>query len=115
MDNINDQLAITSVYAKALYALAMDADKVADVRAELDELAKLVDADAEFAHFLSSAAVDIERRADSLEKIFRGKLSDLTLNTLQVMNRHGRCGLMKRNVLLDEGAQADEIARKSRW
>lgn len=94
MENFDEQLAIANVYAEALYDLA-DADStVTDVRGELDELKKLVGEDAAFANFLSSAAVDVDMRAASLDKVFRGQLSDKTLNTLQIMNKHGRTGLI---------------------
>ncbi len=47
----------------------------------------------DFAAFLTSSALDDDHRAAGLEKMFRGRLSDLTLNTLQIMNRNGRTGL----------------------
>lgn len=109
MENFNEQLAIANVYAQALFALA-DADgSVADVRSELDELKALYNDDAAFADFLASAAIDIDKRAASLDMIFRGKLSDKTLNTLQVMNRHARTELInalhRSFVLIEEEAK----------
>jgi len=109
MVNFDQQLALANVYAQALYGLA-DADgTVADVRSELDELDKLYHADPAFADFLSSAAIEADNRAASLDKIFRGQLSDKTLNTLQIMNKHGRSGLIsalhRAFVLLEEKAK----------
>ena len=92
-DSIDQQLAIADVYANALFALARQQNAEEAIRGELDELVRLEQADASFAAFMKSSAIDADRRAASLEKMFRGKLSDTLLNTLLVMNRNGRCGL----------------------
>lgn len=94
MESFDEQLAIASVYAKALFELANSDQSVDAVRTELDELKRLVTDDVAFANFMSSAAIDADKRSASLDTIFRGKLSDKTLNTLQVMNRHERGGLL---------------------
>jgi ATP synthase F1 delta subunit len=93
-DSIDQQLAVADVYAGALFELARDAGAVDPIAAELAELVKLQQADGSYREFLSSNALAEEQRAASLEKMFRGRLSDMTLNTLLVMNRHGRSGLI---------------------
>lgn len=94
-ESFEEELALADVYAEALFALARDADRVTDVRDELAELARLAAAEPSFAALLRSAAVDDDDRRASLERAFRGKLSDITLNTLQVMNNHGRVHLVE--------------------
>lgn len=88
-------LAVAEVYAKALYELAAQAGRVEPIRAELALLAGLCQREPEFAAFMASGAVDDDRRAESLERMFRGRLCDEVVNTLQVMNRHGRAGLLR--------------------
>lgn len=87
-------IEVADVYAAALFELAREADQLQEVRDELGELAELVRTNNEFARFVSSAVVDDDDRRESLEKIFRGKLSDMTLNTLLVMNDHDRAAFL---------------------
>lgn len=90
----DEQLALADVYAAALFELATEAGQVEPVRQELEELARLAETDPGFANFLSSGAVDAEQRRQSLERMFRGRLSDVVLNTLQVMSAHGRAHML---------------------
>jgi F-type H+-transporting ATPase subunit delta len=86
---------VAEVYAAALFALATEAGLVDVVNEELAELARLGEHDPAFAAFASAVGVDTEDRGRSLERMFRGRLRDPVLNTLQVMNRHGRLGLLR--------------------
>jgi F-type H+-transporting ATPase subunit delta len=85
---------VADVYAAALFELAHAAGVVDDVRAELEELLRLLEREPAIAAFFSSHMVDDDDREKSLERVFRGKLSDIVLDTLLVMNRHGRAGLV---------------------
>lgn len=87
-------LDIANVYAQALFELADASDTVAAVYAELADLVALLDGDVQIAEFCRADNIDTHDRARSLERVFRGRLSDLLLNTLQVMNLHGRLGLL---------------------
>ena len=87
-------LQIADVYAEALFALARQAGQIAETRSELEELVRLEEADKDFAAFMRSGVVDDDSREASLEKMFRGRLSDVVLNTLQIMNHHDRAGLL---------------------
>lgn len=93
-DSFDKQLEVADVYAEALFALAAGAGRVEDVRSDLDELIQLSAMDAGFAGFLASRALDDDHRAAGLEAMFRGKLGDMVLNTLLVMNKNGRSGLL---------------------
>ncbi|MFH1748940.1 MAG: ATP synthase F1 subunit delta [Planctomycetota bacterium] len=94
MDDAQLGLAVADVYAAALFQLATAAGTVDDVRAELADLVRLEEENPDFGKFMTSTAVDDDARAASLEKMFRGRLSDIVLNTLQVMNQHERAGLL---------------------
>lgn len=92
---LDKQIEVADVYADALFSLAEEQAQTATVRAELEELVKVLETDAPFGAFMSSAALSSDHRAAGLERMLRGKLSDITLDTLQVMNGHGRSELLK--------------------
>ena len=50
--------------------------------------------DAALADFLSSPAVDEEAREAAMEKMFRNRMNDLLLDTLQVLNAKGRSSII---------------------
>lgn len=111
-DSFDKQLEVADVYADALFALAREAGKVEEVRSELDELVKLSEMGIGFSGFLSSRALDDDHRAAGLEKMFRGKLSDVVLNTLLVMNDNGRSGLfgaLHHAYILRQQAAANQV------
>lgn len=111
-ETFDEQLTLADVYAAALFALARESDTIAATRSELEELVKLTDVEPQFAEFMRSGAVDDDHRRESLERMFRGKLSDHVLNTLQVMNDHGRAALLApllRAFVLREGHAAGRI------
>lgn len=94
-DPIQDKMALASTYADALFDLAEDAGKTVEVRGEMEELLKIGQIDPQFMSYMFSGLVPWEERAATYERVFRGRLNDLLLNTLQVMNRNGRHGLMR--------------------
>lgn len=85
---------IASVYAQALFELAGERDQEEEVARQLAELRDCAARDADFQAFLSSDAIDEERRGESMERMFRGRLSDTLLDALHVLNRRGRLGLV---------------------
>ncbi|MEJ2086129.1 MAG: ATP synthase F1 subunit delta [Acidobacteriota bacterium] len=88
------ETAISRVYAQALLAVARESEQVDSVLDELTDLVGLTDRDEAFARFLTSPLVDAAERELSLERLFRGRMSDLMLDTLLVMNRKNRMGLV---------------------
>lgn len=95
MPKANDkQMAVAQVYCRAMHDLATsrgEADQLAD---ELSELAAAIERDADFAAFLASPLIDEGDREQALERLFRGRASDLLVDALQVINRKGRLGLV---------------------
>ena len=110
-DSIDQLQAVADVYAAALFAVATESDVVRSVRDELEEFVRLQTTDADFAEFMAVGSIDSERRAASLETLFRGRLSDAVLNMLLVMNRNGRSGLvehvLRRFVVRQENAAGE--------
>lgn len=85
---------IARVYAEALFASAgAEADAIGDELKELvlpvfDQVSGLMD-------FFASGTVNASQKAEFIEKNFRGKASDIFTNFLQVLNHHGRLGLLR--------------------
>lgn len=95
MAKVNDkELAVARVYSRAMLDLAESKGQADEVLEELGWLAERADQDEGFDHFLSSPMVDPDLRAGSIDKMFRGKLSDVLVDSLQVVNRKGRLALL---------------------
>ena len=91
-DHRHDALART--YAEALLAITGPAGNSAELLAELEELAAFLDAQPELAGVLASPLVDAGARGALVEKLFRGRASDLLVDTLQVLRRRDRLSLV---------------------
>lgn len=87
-------LAVARVYAESLLDLAERAGEAERVGEEIAGLAQATERDPHFATFTVSPTIDLEERSASLERMFRGRLADLLVNALEVMNRKGRLALL---------------------
>lgn len=90
-----DVLALADVYADALLQAAEEKGQVEEIAAGLADLIVYMNRDPDFDRFLTSEGVDDEPRRATLEKLFRGRMSDPLLNMLQVLNKRGRTGLLR--------------------
>lgn len=87
--------AVAHVYARSLYELAEEAggrDKILEVAEELEQVCELARGDRAFAGFLASPVIDRARRGAALQKIFDGRITDLVLRFVLVLNGKGRLG-----------------------
>ena len=87
--------AVARVYAQSLLELADAAggdEKIVEIGGDLSVIAEMIRDDAEGAEFLRSPIVDSEKRAESLRRIFEGRVSDLVLRFMLVLNGKGRLG-----------------------
>jgi len=95
MASINDRaMTLGRIYAKGILELAEAQGESAALLGEIADLAGLVAADPELAQFFSSPLIEEEARGPVLEKVFRSHASDLLVDTLQVINRKGRLGIL---------------------
>lgn len=81
--------ALSAIYARSLFELAEaqgGADAVARCLDELEAVLEIARADARFSEFLSSRVLPREKREASLRTILGGRVSDLTLRFLLVLN-----------------------------
>jgi F-type H+-transporting ATPase subunit delta len=86
-----DALAFT--YARSFFFLAEGKGGralIEEVLGQLEDILDLAFADKKFGEFLSSRALGMKDRAGSLERIFKGRVDDLTYQFLQILNRKGR-------------------------
>ncbi|HYH46824.1 MAG TPA: ATP synthase F1 subunit delta [Thermoanaerobaculia bacterium] len=88
------QLAVASVYSRALLALARERGEEDALLDELTQVADYLARTPAFIDFLGSPLVDGDARQQVIEKAFRGRASDLLVDGLQVLNRKERLGLL---------------------
>jgi ATP synthase F1 delta subunit len=85
--------ALASIYARALVDLAEaegGRELTETILAELEDVLEIARGDAKFSEFLASRVVSDADRAESLTRIFEGKIHSLTLRFLLVLNMKDR-------------------------
>lgn len=84
--------SIQNVYSTALFELCGEQDCLGTVFDELGEIAKLTFSaeNREYAQFLSSPLISAEDKTRSLDTVFGGKISQLTLDFLCLLAEKGR-------------------------
>lgn len=85
--------AVSRVYAQSLFDLADEAGsqaKIEEIADELETILELARSDRTFGEFLSSQILPADARLHSLRTIFTGRVCDLTLNFLCVLNEKNR-------------------------
>lgn len=103
------EIAIARVYAQAALSLAEAQGEADEILAELAGLSDLMDQNRGFEDFLISPLVDTGERRASLDRMGRGNMNEILLDTLQVMNNKGRSGLAR--ALVEAYAQEYEALR----
>lgn len=89
------QVAVARVYGRAMLDRAQAEGAAESLLDELESLAGLLRSNDAFREFITSPLVDQREREQSLEKILRGRSSDLLVDSMQVLNRHGRLALLE--------------------
>jgi F-type H+-transporting ATPase subunit delta len=85
--------ALARIYAAALFDLAKadgGPQRCEGTLGELEDILELARQDAAFGEFLASRILPAAERESSLKRIFAGRVSDLTLKFLQVLNQKDR-------------------------
>ncbi len=96
MSNVGDkESAVAKVYAAAMLEAAESVGQVDLLASELRSLADAVEADPDFQLYLDSPVVGLEARKLTIEKLFRGKYCDDLVDSLQVLNRNNRLGILR--------------------
>ena len=85
--------ALSKIYAESLYELAEaegGRERLEAMNGELDEVVELTRQIPELSEFMASKIVPIDARQKSIDVIFGGRVSDLLLKFLHVLNRKER-------------------------
>jgi len=85
--------ALAKVYAQSLFELAAEdggRQRLEDLSGEVDELVELTRAEPQLSEFLASRILPVRSREASIRKIFEGRISELLLKFLLVLNRKER-------------------------
>jgi F-type H+-transporting ATPase subunit delta len=90
----DQEWAVARVYSDAMLQLAESQGEVDVLLNELLDLAARMEEDKELRAFVSNPTIDVESRKRTLETLFRGKYSDLFVDSLQVLSRRGRLDLI---------------------
>jgi F-type H+-transporting ATPase subunit delta len=89
------EVGIARVYATAMLHLAKSSGQEDGLRDELVSVSALLAGQPAFEAFLSNPTVDSEARQRTIEKLFRGKFSDVLVDSMQVLNRNERLGSIR--------------------
>ncbi len=92
---IEKDLAIARVYSGSMLTLAEARGEADTLLAELLDLAAYLARNPDFDEFFSSPMIDSAARERTIEKLFRGKASDLLVDSLQVLNRKERLDIFR--------------------
>lgn len=85
--------ALAETYARSLFELVEakgGQTKIEETLGELEDILELARSDAAFSEFLSSLALAVGDRTKSLKNILGGRVEELTLNFLLILNEKGR-------------------------
>ncbi|MBX3389022.1 MAG: ATP synthase F1 subunit delta [Phycisphaeraceae bacterium] len=87
--------ALANTYAKSLYAEAFAAggrERVEALQGQLEDLLEMTRNDKTFNEFLASRVIPTAEREEALKKILGGRIDELLLRFLLVVNRKDRLG-----------------------
>ena len=91
--------AIARRYAQAFFAIAQEKNQVDKFEEELTLIMESINSNADLAKFINHQLVKPEAKKDTLQKLFADKISDTTLNLLELLvDKH-------REVLISEIAK----------
>jgi F-type H+-transporting ATPase subunit delta len=96
MANVDEQeREIGRLYAEAILHVAEESGQAEALLEELNGLVEYLDRNPDFERFLASPLIEEGPRAQVIEKAFRGKASDLLVDSLLVVNRKERLGAVR--------------------
>jgi F-type H+-transporting ATPase subunit delta len=81
-------------YARALLDLANEKNQAEPIGQEMAELAKVIEGNKSLASFLADPGISAGDRTRLIDKVFKGRVSQLVMNLMGVLNSKGRLGLL---------------------
>lgn len=107
MGNVDSELGVGRLYAEAILNLAEESGQGDALLEELNGLAAYLDRSSDLEVFFASPLVGEDARFRVIEDAFRGKASDLLVDSLQVINRKGRLDSLRGIVAAYRSAYRD--------
>jgi F-type H+-transporting ATPase subunit delta len=114
--NNNDQTngPVGAVYAKALFELADESGRLAEVNDEIEQFEEVLAMNPELMVLLASRTLSKQERALAIDRIFKGRISDALLHFLHVVNQKNRLGSLRAIIrqfgkLIDERHKVVEV------
>jgi F-type H+-transporting ATPase subunit delta len=96
MANVDSKdLGVGRLYAEAILNVAEEGGQGDALLEELNGLVAYLDRNADLERFFSSPLVEEDARTRVIEEAFRGKASDLLVDSLQVISRKGRLNALR--------------------
>jgi len=86
---------IGRLYAEAILHVAEEKGQSEELLEELNGLVEYLDGNPDLDRFLASPMIEAEPREQVIEQAFRGRASDLLLDSLLVVNRKGRLAALR--------------------
>jgi F-type H+-transporting ATPase subunit delta len=90
MNVIDAAVHLAEIYARALFELAERSKMVNAIKDDLDIVQNLIIKEKDFGALMASPYFSPDYKEQIAQKIFSGKLSDLTIDFLRVVIRHNR-------------------------
>ncbi|NMM47163.1 ATP synthase F1 subunit delta [Marinigracilibium pacificum] len=84
------EIRVASVYAKSLLELAQEKGVLEEVKKDMDMLDELCKGSREFTMFLKNPIITEDKKAQVISKLFKGKVSDLTLRFFELLSKKDR-------------------------
>lgn len=82
--------SITVRYARAIYQAASEEKVIDEVNDDITALSAIIKESPEFSSVINSPTLKISQKKDILEVLFKGKMTDLTLNFLVLLVENKR-------------------------
>ena len=84
---------VEQVYAEALLDLAGDA--YSEVAQQMQQIGELIKSQPDLVRLISTRTINVDERSKIIERLFKGKVSDVLYRFLQVVNRKNRLGVLE--------------------
>jgi F-type H+-transporting ATPase subunit delta len=92
---MSQDTVVAKRYAKALFEIAQEQNRIAEVEAELKAVVSVLNQNDDFAKLLKHPGIGAESKKALLKNIFESQLSEMTFNTLLLLIERGREDLLE--------------------
>jgi F-type H+-transporting ATPase subunit delta len=86
--------SVANRYSKALFELALEQGRLEEVEADLLGVKELITVNKDFSDLLLNPLIPLRVRSESISKLFKGKINQLTYNFFQLICQKKRTNLL---------------------